>query len=168
MSFHTISNRIYVIIISSNLATNEHCGCYSSSNTQSKEFLKDQFIPVPLAHAFCMRWFDVLLYYLFPASATKPAPEEALDLLDLPKFQCLLTAADSRWSCTPCTGLWAQPTGQACASAVWRYWSPLLFQGTQLRKANQSLQFSTLITGHKGGIIFVEVQKKKQEKIKRQ
>jgi hypothetical protein len=143
-----ISNQLHISILSSYYTLNKHCRWHSGSSIKWKKSLANRFIPVSLSHALCVRWFDVLLHYLFPASATKPAPEEALDFLDLPKFQCFLTAAGSGCSCTPCTRLYTQPTGQVCAGAVGRYWPPLLLQGTQLRRASQSLRFIILQIGY--------------------
>ena len=39
-------------------------------------------LPISLPHGFRMRRSDVLVYDLFPASATEPSPEKALHLFD--------------------------------------------------------------------------------------
>ena len=40
------------------------------------------YLPISLPHGFRMRRSDVLVYDLFPASATEPSPEKALHLFD--------------------------------------------------------------------------------------
>jgi hypothetical protein len=87
-------------------------------------------LPVPFAHALCVRRLDVLLHYLLPASATQPAPEEALHFLDLPQFKCLLADGSTGGPGASCTGLSIQTAGETRTGAVRGRWPPLLLQGT--------------------------------------
>lgn len=62
-----------------------------------------------------MRWFDVLFYYLFPATPTKPASEKTLNFLNFSQFISLVK-------------------GTCYACLFYRHWTPLAFECTKLQQ----------------------------------